>query len=87
MLNTITQTIKDTLTEEGITVKSAVKFLNEKEIKVDYRQVYRIFRTHGTKCSKGIFKKKAETEQTLSNESSDHLPESISTAETSSKAA
>jgi hypothetical protein len=90
MLNDTTKTVVELLSENTeISVKDAVKFLNsEKNLNVDYRFVYRIFRTHGTLSSKGKFVTKTFAKTTTEDDSdaANHTS-SIEAAATSSKAA
>ena len=90
MLNDTTKTVVELLSENTeISVKEAVRFLNsEKNLNVDYRFVYRIFRTHGTLSSKGKFVTKTST-SVVSKDDSDtaNHTSSIEAAATSSKAA
>jgi hypothetical protein len=89
MLNDTTKTVVELLSENTeISVKEAVRFLNsEKNLNVDYRFVYRIFRTHGTLSSKGKFVTKTPVKTTSEDDSDVNHTSSIEAAATSSKAA
>ena len=89
MLNNNTQTIINLLSEKEITVKEAVKALNTNNVAVDYRTVYRVFRTHGVLVSKGKFvvKNKPSKLATISSTANQTVSESNFAAETNNKAA